>query len=115
MQITFTLTDTEVKALQFVTNDPNGWAENALRERARVTIEELTKGYVTDALNVGKPIPQTADAILDAILAEGKILTAAQQQAKFEEEMAKRIAADEALRAQNVSVDPGPVPQHPAA
>lgn len=114
MQITFTLTDTEVKALKFVTNDPQGWAENALKERARVAAEELTKGYVTDALAAGQPIPQSTDAILDAILAEGKILTVIQQQEKFESDMAARIAADQAARAAGLT-PPGPVPQHPTA
>lgn len=41
MEIKITLTDAETKALAHVTLDPQEWAENAVKERARIATEEI--------------------------------------------------------------------------
>lgn len=41
MEITITLTEAEAKALAYVAYDPQEWAENAIKERARVAMEEI--------------------------------------------------------------------------
>lgn len=41
MKIEIELTEVEVKALSFVMRDPQEWAENAIRERARIAIDEI--------------------------------------------------------------------------
>jgi hypothetical protein len=41
MDITVTLTDTEYKALQYAAVSPQEWADNALKNRARVAKEEI--------------------------------------------------------------------------
>lgn len=41
MKIEIKLTEVEVKALSFVMSDPQEWAENAIRERARIAIDEI--------------------------------------------------------------------------
>ena len=46
MDITITLTDTEYNALSRVCADPQEWAENAVKERARVAIEDIVAEQV---------------------------------------------------------------------
>lgn len=41
MEIKITLTEVEEKALAYVASSPQGWVENAAKERARVAIEEI--------------------------------------------------------------------------
>ena len=41
MKIEIELTDIETKALSYVMSDPKEWTENAIKERARVAIDEL--------------------------------------------------------------------------
>lgn len=41
MKFEIELTDVEVKALSFVMADPQGWTENAIKERARIAIDEI--------------------------------------------------------------------------
>lgn len=46
MDITITLTDTEYNALSRVCADPQEWAENAVKNRARIAIEEIVAEQV---------------------------------------------------------------------
>ena len=46
MDITITLTETEYKALEFAANSPQDWAENALKERARVAKDAIIEKLV---------------------------------------------------------------------
>jgi len=39
--ITISISDTENKALEYVTSDVQGWADNALTNRARIGIDEI--------------------------------------------------------------------------
>ena len=39
--ITISITDTENKALEYVTSDIQGWADNALTNRARIGIDQI--------------------------------------------------------------------------
>jgi hypothetical protein len=41
MEIKITLTDSEAKALAYVAYDPQEWAENAVKERARIAMDEI--------------------------------------------------------------------------
>ena len=41
MDITITLTEAEHKALSFVAVSPQEWAENAVKERCRLAMEEI--------------------------------------------------------------------------
>ena len=50
MEITITLTETEYNALSRVCADPQEWAENAVKERARVAIEEVVAEQVRTML-----------------------------------------------------------------
>lgn len=46
MEINITLTEAEAKALAYVAYDPQEWAENAVKERARVAMEEIFQAEV---------------------------------------------------------------------
>jgi hypothetical protein len=41
MKITITLTEAETKALAYVAADPIEWSTNAVKERARIAMEEI--------------------------------------------------------------------------
>lgn len=41
MDITITLTDTEYKALEYAALSPQDWADNALKNRARIAKDEI--------------------------------------------------------------------------
>jgi len=46
MDITITLTETEYKALEFAASSPQDWAENALKERARIAKDKIIEKLV---------------------------------------------------------------------
>ena len=68
MDITITLTDTEYSALSRVCASPQEWAENAVKERARIAIEEIVAEQVRTML--ADPEVTTIPASIDAIVTE---------------------------------------------
>jgi hypothetical protein len=82
MDITITLTDTEYKALEYVALSPQDWADNALKNRARIAKEEIVAELVkycnanSVALAVGE------DAQVAQAYELGVVKTAADQQAE---------------------------------
>lgn len=50
MDVTISLTEAEYKALSCVTLDPQEWAENAIKERARIATEEIFQQEVARML-----------------------------------------------------------------
>lgn len=79
--ITVTLTNTQLKGLEYIANTPQDWAENALTERARVANDEIISIYTNRALDEGVTIPATRELIVDDAFARGWVKTAAQRQA----------------------------------
>jgi len=51
MKFEIELTDVEVKALSFVMADPQDWTENAIKERARIAIDEIVQAETMRMLN----------------------------------------------------------------
>ena len=41
MEIKITLTEAETKALSYISASPQEWAENAVKERARIAMDEI--------------------------------------------------------------------------
>ena len=82
---TIELTDAEDKALSVVTIDQNEWIQNAVHERCRIAIEEIVQTEVRRLLSEGKPITGSKE---DIVLA-ADIETAAERQARLEEEFRK--------------------------
>jgi len=79
--ITVTLTNTQLKGLEYIANTPQDWAENALTERARVANDEIVSIYTNRALDEGVTIPATRELIVADAFARGWVKTAAQRQA----------------------------------
>ena len=82
--ITITLTDTQLKGLQYAALDPQDWAENAVTERARIANDEIIQMYTTRALDEGVQIPATRELIVADACTRGWAKTAGQVQAEAE-------------------------------
>ena len=82
--ITITLTDTQLKGLEYCAMSPQDWAENAVTNRARIANDEIISMYTTRALDEGVQIPATRELIVADAFTRGWAKTAAQRQAEAE-------------------------------
>lgn len=66
MDITITLTDTEMAALSRVCADPQEWVQNVAKERARIAIEEIVAEQIRTMLDNPdvKNIPANIDTLV---------------------------------------------------
>lgn len=90
MSVTYniTLSAAQDKALSIVAADQQEWIENAVFERCRNAINEIAKQEIERKMAAGETISGTKeDLVLDA-----DIETAAERQARLEEELASRQA-----------------------
>lgn len=76
MNYTITLTETEKKAMEYIAYDPQQWVENAMKERARLAVEEIVKIAVEKFLELGQTIPGSREEIVAAAYNNGWIQTA---------------------------------------
>jgi hypothetical protein len=76
MNYTITLTDTEKLAMEYIAYDPQDWVENAMKERARLAIEEIVKIAVDKFLEAGQTIPGSREEIVAAAYENNWIQTA---------------------------------------
>ena len=76
--ITVTLTDTELKGLEYCALDPQEWADNALTNRARIANDEIIQMYTNRALDEGVAIPATRELIVADAFTKGWAQTAAE-------------------------------------
>lgn len=79
--ITVTLTDTEYKALQYIATNVQDWADNALKNRARIATDKIVSIYTERALDEGVSIPATRDLIVADAFTRGWVKTQAQRDA----------------------------------
>ena len=82
--ITITLTDTQLKGLEYVALSPQDWTENAVTERARIANDQIVQMYTNRALDEGVAIPATRELIVADAFIRGWAKTAAQVQAEAE-------------------------------
>ena len=82
--ITITLTDTQLKGLEYCAVSPQDWAENAVTNRARIANDEIIQMYTTRALDEGVQIPATRELIVADAFTRGWAKTAEQQNAEAE-------------------------------
>ena len=82
--ITITLTDTQLKGLQYAALDPQDWAENAVTNRARIANDEIISMYTNRALDEGVSIPATRELIVADAFTRGWAKTAEQVNAEAE-------------------------------
>ena len=76
MNYTITLTETEKLAMEYIAYDPQDWVENAMKERARLAIDEIVKIAVEKFLEAGQTIPGSREEIVAAAYENGWIQTA---------------------------------------
>lgn len=76
MTYTVTLTDTEKSAMEFIAYDPQDWVENAMKERARIAMDEIIKLAVDKFLEAGQTIPGSKEEIVAAAYENNWIQTA---------------------------------------
>jgi len=78
--INITLTDTQIKGLEYAAFSPSDWVENAATERARIAVEEIVQIYTARALDEGVQIPTTRDEIVTDAFARDWVKTNAARQ-----------------------------------
>ena len=68
------ITTSEFKALENVMVDQHEWIENAIKNRARLAIEDIKNKYVNYKINRGEPITAIGTtAIVEAAYEEGVV------------------------------------------
>lgn len=78
MNITITLTDAEAKALAYVSYNPQEWAENAVKERARIAMDEIFQSEVQRM--IADPATTEIPADKEAVVLAADIQSAAERQ-----------------------------------
>ena len=82
--ITISVTDTELKSLEYAAVSPTDWADNAVTERARIAKEEIIAKLVTHCNANSVAIATGEDAQVTQAYDLGVVKTAAQVQAEAE-------------------------------
>lgn len=80
--ITISLTDTQLKGLEYVTISPQDWADNALHNRARIAVEEIIANLVTHCNSNSISLAVGEDAQVTQAYSLGVAKTAAQRNAE---------------------------------
>lgn len=78
MEINITLTEAESKALAYVAYDPREWAENAVKERARIAMDEIFQFEVQRM--IADPNTTEIPADKEAVVLAADIQSAAERQ-----------------------------------
>ena len=84
--ITVTLTDTQLKGLEYK-SVPQDFADNALHNQARLANEEIIQMYTTRALDEGVAIPATREIIVADAFTRGWAQTTAERNAAAESDL----------------------------
>ena len=85
MDITISLTDTQYKGMQYITANPQEWAENAVLNRARIANDEIVSITVQHCLDNSVQIPATREEIVAYAFDNGIVKTGAQRAAEAEQ------------------------------
>ena len=86
--ITVTLTDTENKALEYAAASVQDWADNALKNRARIAKDEIVAQVVAHCNANGIALAVGEEAQVQQAFDLGVVQTAAQRNAEAETQMA---------------------------
>ena len=89
---TITLTDAEVKAMEYVALSVQDWADNALKNRARQAMDEIYNEEV--ARMTADPTITSIPADKEAVVLAADIKSATVRQAESEAEMAAMSSPD---------------------
>lgn len=83
-QYNITLSNAEDKALSYAAVSQQDWIDNAVHERARIAIEDISQICIEQCLANNIQIPGSKDAMVDLAFQNGWVITAAQRQAQAE-------------------------------
>ena len=84
MNITITLTDTEHKALEYAALSPQDWADNALKNRARIAKDEIIALLVKHCNDNAVQIATGEDAQVTQAFDLGVVKTVVDRQAELD-------------------------------
>ena len=70
-----TLTDAENQALSYAAVDPEEWISNAVKQRARIAVDEIVKIAVDKFLEANETIPGSKDEIVAEAFLRGWVST----------------------------------------
>ena len=84
---TINYTETENKAMEYVSASVDEWIQNAAHERARIAIDEIVTLAVQKFLEAGQSIPGSKDEIVAAAYTNGWIKTAQQRNEEAKQEL----------------------------
>jgi len=90
---TIELNDAEVKAMEFVALSVQDWAENALKNRARIAMDEIYDAEVARMTADPEVISIPADK--EAVVLAAEVKSAATRNAEAEAEMAEMNPVEE--------------------
>lgn len=93
MEYKVTLTAAEDAALSVAALSQQEWIDNAVKERARLAVDEIVGLVVQKCLESNVAIPGSKDEMVALAFSQGWVKSAAQRQAEFEAEMAAKAAA----------------------
>jgi len=82
--ITVTLTDTELKALEYAAYSPQDWADNALKNRARIAKDEIIALLVKHCNENNVQLATGEDAQVTQAFDLNVVKTAAERQAEID-------------------------------
>ena len=83
--ITITITDTQLKGLEYATYSPQEWVENAVLNRARIANDEIVNITVQHCLDNNVQVPATREEIVAYAFDNGIVKTGAQRAAEAEQ------------------------------
>jgi len=89
---TITLTAAEDAALSYVALSQQEWIDNAVHERARISIDEIVVITVQKCLETNTPIPGSKEEMVSLAFEKGWVKTAAERNAEAQAEQAARQA-----------------------
>lgn len=65
------LTETEDKALSYVTTSQQEWIDNAVHERCRIAIDSIVQIVITKCLETNTQIPSSKEAMVTLAFTNG--------------------------------------------
>lgn len=87
--ISIDITITEENALRVVCESPQEWAENAVKNRARIAIDEIVQLCVTKCLEESVQVPSSIEEIVELALTKGWVESAEERNKKYEDSLLK--------------------------
>jgi hypothetical protein len=81
---TITLTEAESDAISYIAENPQEWVENAMKNRARIAMDEIVQLCVTACLENNVTIPGTKEEIITLAFDQSWVKTAAERNKELE-------------------------------